>query len=94
MAAAEVANKEKRLDGSPWGERPVRTVYQFVQMETKLTVEMLRCVAVLIGSGRPAPGIENSVPGLAGGRLGGLVATGGGAFCPAAGLPDAASAPQ
>lgn len=58
VAAAEVANKEKRLDGSPWGERPVRTVYQFVQMETKLTVEMLRCVAVLIGSGRPAPGIE------------------------------------
>ncbi len=57
-AAAEVANKEKRLDGSPWGESPVRTVYQFALMETKLAVEMSRCVALLIGSGRPAPGIE------------------------------------
>jgi hypothetical protein len=27
-------------------------------METKLTVEMARCVALLIGAGRPAPGIE------------------------------------
>ena len=57
-AAAEVTNREKRLDGSPWGERPIRTVYQFAQMETKLTVEMSRCVALLISSGRPTPGIE------------------------------------
>jgi hypothetical protein len=26
-ASAEVANTELRLDGSPWGERPVRTAY-------------------------------------------------------------------
>jgi hypothetical protein len=57
-AAAEVANTETRLNGSPWGERPVRTAYQYAQMETKLTVEMSRCAALLIGAGRPAPGIE------------------------------------
>src|ERR1700729_87924 len=34
-AAAEVANTEVRLDGSPWGERPVRTVYAYAQMEPR-----------------------------------------------------------
>jgi len=57
-ASAEVANTEVRLDGSPWGERPVRTVYQYAQMETKLAVELSRCAALLIGAARPAPGIE------------------------------------
>jgi hypothetical protein len=57
-ASAEVANTEMRLDGSPWGERPVRTVYQYAQMETKLAVELSRCAALLIGAARPAPGIE------------------------------------
>src|SRR5258705_7111052 len=57
-ASAEVANTEVRLDGSPWGERPVRSAYQYAQMETKLTVELSRCVALLIGAARPAPGIE------------------------------------
>lgn len=57
-AEAEVANTEVRLDGSPWGERPVRTAYACAQMETKLTVEMARCAALLIGAARPAPGIE------------------------------------
>ena len=47
-----------RLDGSPWGERPVRTAYRYAQMATKLTVEMSRCVGLLVGVGRPAPGIE------------------------------------
>jgi hypothetical protein len=57
-ASAEVANAEVRLDGSPWGERPVRTAYQYAQMETKLAVELSRCSALLIGAARPAPGIE------------------------------------
>ena len=44
-----------RLAGSPWGERPVRSAYQYAQMETKLTVEMSRCAALLIGyAERPA----------------------------------------
>jgi hypothetical protein len=57
-ASAEVANTEVRLDGSPWGERPVRTAYAYAQMETKLAVELSRCAALLIGAQRPAPGIE------------------------------------
>jgi hypothetical protein len=57
-ASAEVANAEIRLDGSPWGERPIRSVYQLGQMATKLTAEMARCIAPLVGSARPAPGIE------------------------------------
>jgi hypothetical protein len=57
-ASAEVANTEVRLDGSPWGERPVRTAYAYAQMETKLTVELSRCAALLIRAERPAPGIE------------------------------------
>ena len=57
-ASAEVANTEVRLDSSPWGERPVRSAYQYAQMETKLTVELSRCAALLIGVARPAPGIE------------------------------------
>jgi hypothetical protein len=57
-ASIEVANVETRLGGSPWGERPVRTVYQLAQMATKYTVEMSRCVASLVGATRPAPGIE------------------------------------
>jgi hypothetical protein len=40
------------------GDRPVRTVNKYAQMATKLAVEMSRCGALLIGAGRPAPGIE------------------------------------
>ena len=58
QAAAETANTELRQDGTPWGGRPVRTAYQYAQMATKLAVEMSRCAALLIGAGRPAPGIE------------------------------------
>ena len=47
-----------RQDGSPWGKRPVRTVYAYAQMEIKLAVELSRCAALLTGAGRPAPGIE------------------------------------
>jgi hypothetical protein len=57
-AGAEVANTVVRLDGSPWGERPVRTVYAYAQMETAMAVEMARCAALLIGKARPAPGVE------------------------------------
>lgn len=57
-AAAEVANTELQQDGTPWGDRPVRTAYQYAQMATKLAAEMSRCAALLIGAGRPAPGIE------------------------------------
>jgi hypothetical protein len=57
-AAAETVNTELKQDGTPWGDRPVRTVYQYAQMATKLAVEMSRCAALLIGAGRPAPGIE------------------------------------
>ena len=57
-ASVEIANAEVRKDGTPWGDRPVRTAYAYAQMETKLAVEMSRCVALLIGAARPAPGIE------------------------------------
>jgi hypothetical protein len=57
-ASAEVANTEAKLDGTPWGDRPVRAAYRYAQMATKLAVEMSRCAALLIGAGRPAPGIE------------------------------------
>jgi hypothetical protein len=57
-ASGEVTNTEVRLDGKPWGDRPVRTAYQYAQMATKLAAEFSRCAALLIGAGRPAPGIE------------------------------------
>lgn len=57
-AAIEVASAEVMLDGSPWGDRPVRTAYQLGQMATKFTVEMARCIAPLVRSARPAPGVE------------------------------------
>ena len=57
-ASAETANAEVRQDGTPWGDRPVRTVYQYAQMAAKMAVEMSRCAALLIGAGRMAPGIE------------------------------------
>lgn len=57
-ASVEVANTETRSDGSPWGDRPVRSAYQLAQMATKYTVEMARCIGPLVGAGRPAPGIE------------------------------------
>ncbi|HMD23035.1 MAG TPA: hypothetical protein VKH61_02975 [Streptosporangiaceae bacterium] len=58
LASTEVVNTETRLDGTPWGDRPVRTVYAFVQMATKLAAEFSRCAALIIGADRPAPGIE------------------------------------
>jgi phage host-nuclease inhibitor protein Gam len=57
-ASAEVASTEMRLDGTPWGDRPVRTAYAYAQMATKLAAEFSRCAAQLIGADRPAPGIE------------------------------------
>ena len=57
-AAVEVANRETRADGSPWGDRPVRSVYQLAQMSTKYTIEMARCIAMLVGVVRPAPATE------------------------------------
>jgi hypothetical protein len=60
-ASLEVANVETRLDGSPWGDRPVRAVYAYAQMATKLTAEFSRCAGLLIGADRPAPGIETEV---------------------------------
>ena len=57
-ASAETANTEVRQDGTPWGDRPVRTAYQYAQMAAKMAVEMSRCAALLIGAGRPAPGVE------------------------------------
>jgi hypothetical protein len=57
-AAVESGNAEMRADGSPWGDRPVRTVFQLAQMATKYTVEMARSVSVLIEAHRPAPAIE------------------------------------
>jgi hypothetical protein len=57
-ASTEVVNTEIRLDGTPWGDRPVRTVYAYAQMVTKLAAEFSRCAALLIGADRPPPGIE------------------------------------
>jgi hypothetical protein len=57
-ASVEVANTETRQDGTPWGDRPVRTAYQLAQMATKYTVEMSRCIVPLVRAARPAPGIE------------------------------------
>src|SRR5579864_4146497 len=58
LAAAEVANTQRCADGTAWGDRPVRTAYQLAQMATKYTVEMARCIAMLVGASRPAPGLE------------------------------------
>ena len=60
-ASVEIANGEVRQDGTPWGDRPVRTVYAYAQMATKLAAEFSRCAALVIGAGRPAPGIETEV---------------------------------
>jgi hypothetical protein len=57
-AAIEVANTEVRTDGTPWGDRPVRSAYQLGQMAAKFTVEMAGCIATLVRAGRAAPGIE------------------------------------
>lgn len=57
-AAAELANAEVRRDDTPWGDRPIRTVFQYAQMEIKYTVEMGRCVESLVRAERPTPGIE------------------------------------
>lgn len=59
-AATEAADtSQTRADGSPWGDRPIRTAYAYAQMATKITVEMTRCVGTLVGSGRPSPGVES-----------------------------------
>ena len=60
-ASVEIANGEVRQDGTPWGDRPVRTAYAYAQMATKLAVEFSRCAALIIGADRPAPGIETEV---------------------------------
>lgn len=57
-AADEVANVEVKLDGSPWGNFPVRTAYQTGQMHTMFTVEMARCIAQLLRGYRAAVGVE------------------------------------
>lgn len=57
--AEELANKELRQDGNPWGERPVRTVYQYGHMALMYAVEMALCMAPLVRTPRPAPGIES-----------------------------------
>jgi len=46
--AAELANTEVRADGSPWGERPTRTVFQLGQMQMKMVVEYARSTALLV----------------------------------------------
>ena len=56
--AAELANTEVRADGSPWGERPTRTVFQLGQMQMKMVVEYARSTALLVAAERPPPGIE------------------------------------
>jgi hypothetical protein len=60
-ASVEIANGEVRQDGTPWGDRPVRTAYAYAQMATKLAAEFSRCAALVIGAARPAPGIETEV---------------------------------
>jgi hypothetical protein len=57
-AALEMASAEVRADGTPWGDRPIRTVYQFAQMATKYTAELGRCVAALLAPDRPPPAVE------------------------------------
>ena len=56
--AAELANTEVRADGSPWGERPARTVFQLGQMQMKMVVEYARSTALLVAAERPPPAIE------------------------------------
>ena len=57
-ASAEVANTEVRANGSPWADRPVRTVYQFAQMAVQYTAEMATSVALLMLTERPTPPSE------------------------------------
>lgn len=54
----ETHSQEVRLDGAPWGERPARTVYQYVQMTMKHDQELCRSVATLVRANRLAPAIE------------------------------------
>ena len=56
--AVELANAEVRADGSLWGERPTRTVFQFGQMQMKMVVEYAQSTALLVAAERPPPGIE------------------------------------
>ena len=56
--AAELANTEIRADGSPWGERPTRTVFQLGQMQMKMVVEYARSAALLVAAERTPPAIE------------------------------------
>jgi hypothetical protein len=56
--AGELASTEVRADGSPWGERPTRTVFQLGQMQMKMVVEYARSAALLVAAERPPPGIE------------------------------------
>jgi hypothetical protein len=53
-----MASTEVGADGSPWGERPTRTVFQLGQMQMKMVVEYARSVALLVAAERPPPGIE------------------------------------
>lgn len=57
-AFAEIEAYEVRADGSPWGGRPARTVYQYVQMVMKHTVEISKSVGTLIAQVQLAPSIE------------------------------------
>jgi hypothetical protein len=58
-AAAEVANTEVRSDGSPWGDRPVRSAYALARMAAMFTAEMSRCATLLVRSCRPPVGVES-----------------------------------
>ena len=53
-AAHECANNEQRVDGTAWGEGPVRTVFARAQMAMKATIEHARAMATLIDPNRPA----------------------------------------
>jgi hypothetical protein len=57
-AAAEVANTKQRPDGTPWGDRPVRTAHQWGQMAIAYSIELGRVMAALVRDQRAAPGVE------------------------------------
>ena len=60
-ASAEIAEPRKSNGTARRGGTAGPHGYAYAQMATKLAAEFSRCAALVIGAGRPAPGIETEV---------------------------------
>lgn len=57
-ASRELANNERRKDGTRWGEGPVRQAFLLAQITTAFSVEMARNLAALLSPDRPSAAQE------------------------------------